>query len=196
MKSLVVIAPSSNPQFETVVQAAARAAVAALEAKGHDVTLVDLKGFSPVLTRLERRAYETEHPLVDEVVTRHAASVRATDALVFVYATSLAGLPAELKGWLDRVLVPGVSFILDDSRRVRRGLTHLDHLVGIAVYEATWLNTKRARDPGRRIIMRVLRGCGRLTLRTSWLPLYSTARADDVKVQQFVRRIEQGMAKL
>ncbi len=196
MKLLVVVAPSGNPRLETMVRAAARAAEDSLGAKGHHVTVVDLHGFSPVLTARERRAYETEQPLVDDVVARYAAAVKASDALLFVYATSLASLPPELKGWFDRVLVPGVSFILDESRRARRGLTNLDHLVGIAVYDSTWLDTKRVRDPGRRIIMRVLRGCGRLTLRTSWLPLYSAARADDARVQQFVSRIEKRMAKL
>ena len=37
----------------------------------------------------------------------------ATAALVFVYPTVTGGLPATLKGWLERVLVTGVAFELD-----------------------------------------------------------------------------------
>ena len=35
--------------------------------------------------------------------------VRWADALVFVYPTWWMGLPAILKGWLERVFVPGVA---------------------------------------------------------------------------------------
>ena len=43
--------------------------------------------------------------------------------LVFVYPTWWSGLPAILKGWLERVMVPGVGFVFDEQTgKVRPGL--------------------------------------------------------------------------
>jgi NAD(P)H dehydrogenase (quinone) len=39
------------------------------------------------------------------------------DTLIFVYPTWWYGLPAMIKGWLDRVLVPGVAFLMPDAHR-------------------------------------------------------------------------------
>lgn len=196
MKSLVVVAPSSDPRRHQLVQAAAATVSAALDTNGHDVTVFDLADFRPALSTSERRAYETDQPLIEEVTRSHAAVVTASSALVFVYGSTLSTLPPELKGWFDRVLVPGVSFFLDDSNRARRGLRHVDHLVGVAVYDATWWQSRRAGDPGRRIILRALRWCGRLTMRSSWVPLYSAADADDPTVDEWLRRLRRRMAKL
>jgi putative NADPH-quinone reductase len=196
MKSLVVVAPSSNRRHHELVQRAAGTASAALESRGHDVTLFDLVDFRPAMSTSERRAYETDEPLIDEVTRTHAAHVTASTALVFVYGTTLSSVPPELKGWFDRVLVPGVSFFLDDSNRARRGLRHVDHLVGVAVYDDTWWECRRGRDPGRRIILRALRSCGRLSMRCSWVPLYSAARADESEVEKWICRVEQRMGKL
>jgi hypothetical protein len=62
-------------------------------------------------------------------------SCSARRALVFVYPTWWSGLPAILKGWLERVLVPGVGFVLDErTNKVRPGLGQVRHLVGISTY--------------------------------------------------------------
>lgn len=45
-------------------------------------------------------------------LSRHAEALAWCDALIFVYPTWWQGLPAMLKGWLDRVLLPGIAFDL------------------------------------------------------------------------------------
>ena len=89
---------------------------AALAANGHTVHLLDLYalGFRAAMSADERRAYHGEQPIIDPLVAEHAALVRACEALVFVYPTWWSAMPAILKGWLERVLVPGVGF---DVRR-------------------------------------------------------------------------------
>jgi NAD(P)H dehydrogenase (quinone) len=41
---------------------------------------------------------------------------RWCDTLIFVYPTWWYGLPAMIKGWLDRVLVPGLAFLMPDGQ--------------------------------------------------------------------------------
>ncbi len=148
-----------------------------------------------MLSREERHAYHTDQPLIDDTAAQHADVMVSSDALVVVYATTLSMLPPAVKGWLERVLVPGVSFTIDDTGRARRGLG-LNWLIGISVYDDTWWATKRTFDNGRRIILRTLRSCGRLTLRTAWLPLYKAANADDARVAKFIRTVEAKLVRL
>lgn len=193
---LVVVAPSSDPELEDVVRAARDSAIRVLEGNGHRVSVLDLTGFDAALSTDERRAYLTATPLIDPITQRHADLVRSSDGLIVVYASKMSTLPPVMKGWLDRTLVPGVSFVLNDAGHVQRGLTRLDDLVGIAVYGEDWRTTKRHRDAGRRIILRNVRSCGRVGLRTTWLPFYEAHSADEARVAEFVARIERRMGKL
>ena len=116
MEVLVVCAHPHEDSFTHAVTAAARAG---FERAGHHVTTLDLYalGFAPAMSPAERRAYHGEQPLLDPMTAAHAALVRRADVLVFVYPTWWSGPPAILKGWLERVLVPGVAFRFDDARQ-------------------------------------------------------------------------------
>lgn len=99
-------------------------ALAGLAAAGHEVDLLDLyaERFDPVLTEDGRRHYH------DTAVNRHGledyvARLQAAEALVFQFPTWCFGAPAMLKGWFDRLLMPGVAFDLSDPANVRPMLT-------------------------------------------------------------------------
>ena len=65
------------------------------------------------------------------MVESHARLVKQADALVFVYPTWCWGLPAIMKGWIERVLVTGVAFRLDErSGRIKANLRHVRRIVG------------------------------------------------------------------
>jgi NAD(P)H dehydrogenase (quinone) len=168
-------------------------------AKHHMVTELDLtaEGFQPVMSTAERRAYESGAPLMDDVIARHSALVLEADLLVFVYPTTLSTLPPSLKGWLDRVLVPGVAFSLaPDSNKVLRGLDRVRHIVGISTYDESWFEVKRGNDNGRRTLLRVLRLCAGLRTRTSWVALYEAGGADNTRRQAFLARVERTVGRL
>ena len=192
----MLIAPDPNMQKNQILHRSAHAVDITLTTAGHTVRTIDLGTFSPVLTQLEMAAYVTDQPLIHEQTTEYAQAVLNCDALVFVYATTLSTLPPALKGWLDRVLVPGVSFTLDGSGGTKRGLAGLDWIIGISVYNDTWLATKRTYDKGRRILLRNLRLCARPGTRTKWLPLYSATTADEDRTATFISRVERQMSKL
>ncbi len=196
MRVLILSAPTPDARKDKIIQLIRDTAAGCLRTAGHTVTVLDLTTFCPVLSREEREAYTSERPLIDDTAAEHAEVLMSSDAVVVVYATTLSMLPPTLKGWLDRVLVPGVSFTIDESGRTRRGLLGLDWLIGISIYDDTWWSTKRTLDSGRRILLRNLRFCGRMTLRTAWLPLYGAASADEARVGRFVRRVERRMVRL
>lgn len=196
MNVLLVLA---HPSADSFNHACARAATAGLERAGHQVDTIDLyaDGFTTAMSRDERAAYDTDTPILDPQVADHAARLKRSDALVFVYPTWWSGLPAILKGWLERVMVPGVSFDFDPvSGKVRPALQHVRRIVGISTYGSPRRNVMLINDNGRRILTRALRlNCG-WRARTTWLGLYAMDTVTDADRRAFLARIETRMAEL
>jgi NAD(P)H dehydrogenase (quinone) len=196
---LHVLLVLAHPDPHSFNHACAAAAIAGLEGAGHSVDTIDLcaEHFTAAMTLTERLAYDTDQPIVDPQVADHAARLKRCDALVFVYPTWWSGLPAVLKGWLERVMVPGVSFEFDPvSGKVRPALQHVRRIVGISTYGSPRRNVRLINDNGRRIITRALRlNCG-WRARTTWLGLYAIDTATDADRRAFLNRVESTLAGL
>jgi putative NADPH-quinone reductase len=196
MQALIVVA---HPCDDSFTHAAAARAEAGLRAAGHAVEVVDLYAidFRVAMSPEERHAYHGDEPLIDEQTREHARLVDRAECLVFVYPTWWSGHPAVLKGWLERVMVPGVAFVFDDETgKIRPGLRHVRRLVGISSYGSRWWAVKLVNDNGRRTITRALRlSCGRRA-RTTWLGMYGIDTASDSDRRQFLDRVEAKMGQL
>jgi len=127
---------------------------------GHAVRRISLVAddFTPYMSTEERLCYHDEgsNILTDEV-RRSAEAIGWAEALLFAYPTVCFNPPARVKAWLDRVLLPGVAFGFDDAGRVAPRLTHIRRLGVITTTSHGRVATARARDGGRRMIMRALR---------------------------------------
>lgn len=196
MDVLVVVA---HPCHDSFTHAAAAAAMRGLKRRGHTVDLIDLyaDGFRAAMTLEERLAYETDEPILDRQVGDHAVRVQRCDLLVFVYPTWWSGLPALLKGWLERVMVPGVGFTFDETTgKVKPGLGHLRRIIGISTYGSPHRYVWLINDNGRRVLTRALRmSCG-IRTRTRWHALYAMDTASPSERQRFLARIERSMGAL
>ena len=191
--ALVVVA---HPCADSLTHAAAARAEAGLRAAGYDVTVLDLYalGFRAAMSTAEREAYHGDIPLLDPLAASHADLVRSAEALVFVYPTWWSGLPAILKGWLERVLVPGVGFVFDEDGKVRPGLSNVRHLIGVSTYGSPRAAVRTINDNGRRTISRALRmSCG-LRTRTKWLGLYAVDTSTDDERREFLASVERTLA--
>jgi NAD(P)H dehydrogenase (quinone) len=196
MNVLLVLA---HPCGDSYTHACADAATRGLSRAGHTVDAIDLyaQGFRAEMSLNERLAYESDDPILDPMVRDHASRVLPADAIVLVYPTWWSGLPAVLKGWLERVMVPGVGFTLDEStRKVRPGLARVRRIVGISTYGSRWAYVKLTNDNGRRIITRALRMSSGWRTRTTWLALYAIDTADSDQRREHLERIESRLAAL
>jgi NAD(P)H dehydrogenase (quinone) len=105
MKISVMLA---HPTPDSFNHAIAEAAVRALNGNGHEVAFHDLyvEKFDPLLpsNEIARAA-----PL-DAIVAAHCAEIAAADGIVIVHPNWWGQPPAILKGWVDRVLRPGVAY--------------------------------------------------------------------------------------
>jgi NAD(P)H-dependent FMN reductase len=195
MRAVVVL---THPREQSFTRAACDAAVRGLERAGHEVTFFDLyaMGFQPAMTNAEIVAYHSDEPILDPLVAQSAAALRAAQILVFVYPTWWSGLPAMLKGWLEKTVVPGVGFVFNKNHRVRPGLTHVRRIVGISTYGSPRAYVNAVNDNGRRTLMRALRLQTGLRLRSTWLPFYAIDTSTAEQRADFLARVESRMASL
>jgi putative NADPH-quinone reductase len=162
------------------------------------VTVLDLyaEGFRTAMSYDERVAYHGDRPILDPLVERHAEIVKQTEAMIFVYPTWWSTMPAILKGWLERVMVPGVGFVFDERHHVRRGLVNVRRVIGISTYGAPWMYVKAITDNGRRTLLRALRLNTALLTRGSWLALYKIDSRTPRQREVFLQRVERKMRSL
>jgi putative NADPH-quinone reductase len=199
MSGATAVLVVAHPCDDSYCRALADAAERGLVGNGAIVDRIDLyeAGFRAAMTRDERMAYETDDPILDPLVRDHARRIVAAETLVFVYPTWWAGPPAILKGWLERVMVPGVGFTFDErSGKVRPGLTQVRRIVGISTYGSPRWYVASITDGGRRIVTRALRmSCG-WRARTTWLALYALDTTTDDQRRRFLERVERKMGAL
>ncbi len=96
----------------------ARRAREVLAACGHTVVFHDLyaEGFNPVLSAPEMdRGFS-----FDEVVIAHGRELAASQGLVVIHPDWWGGPPAMLKGWIDRVMRPGVAYDHEGSEHLEK----------------------------------------------------------------------------
>jgi len=110
-----------HPRQDSFSAALRDAAVDVLTSSGHSVEMRDLyaEAFDPVLSAHQRGVYFDEAENV-RGVEDHVAALRQAEGLVLVYPTWWFGMPAMLKGWLDRVFVYGRTYT--GRQRYDRGL--------------------------------------------------------------------------
>ena len=143
----------------------------------------------------ERMAYETEQPLISDETRRHAELLRQADALIFVYPTWWSGLPAQLKGWLDRVFVLGVAFRFNKNGKIRPNLQNVRHIIGISTYGSPWRYVKLVNDNGRRTLTRAIRFSTGLRTRTMWFGLYALDTCSAVERRKFINDTTEKIVK-
>ncbi len=179
-----------HPLEESFHAGIMREAVAALKAKGHEVDLCDLyaEGFDPVLTAERRRNYHDVKKNRDGL-EEHVARLQAAEALVVQFPTWCFGLPAMLKGWFDRLLMPGVAFDISDPANVKPMLGHLRHIVGVSTYGRQRWVAMYVGDPPRKVITRYLPRLTSGRAKVQYHALYHMNVATQQQREGFIRRV-------
>ncbi|MEL6689738.1 MAG: NAD(P)H-dependent oxidoreductase [Pseudomonadota bacterium] len=154
MRALVVYCHPKEGSFNSAVR---DTVMGRLEHARVETRLRDLyaEGFQPVLTRDEWVGYEdtetNRKPVAD-----YCDDILWCDTLIFVYPTWWYGLPAMLKGWLDRVLLPDVAFHMPkaEGEIIKPGLHHIERLGVFTTCGASRWLTMFIGAPGKRTLMR------------------------------------------
>ena len=191
MRILVLYCHPVESSFNSALH---RTVVQTLSEQGHEVDDCDLyaEGFNPALSREELLVYQ------DTAQNRSATGpyierLLRAEGLVMVFPIWNFGLPAMLKGFIDRVFVPGVSFDMSDPRRIQPGLTHLRRVCGVTTYGVPRWKAMLLGDSARAT---VLKFCKRLTggrAAVTYDALYGMNTASPTELARFMQKIRTAM---
>ncbi len=190
MRCQIVFAHPLAESYSGMLAAAARRA---LERAGHDVVFTDLyrEGFDPVLTGAERDCYYLS-PEGNAGIAPYIEELRRAEGMVFVFPHWWFNMPAILKGYFDRVWVPGVAFRHAKHRgRIEPLLTNLRQVSVVTTYGASrWTVEFVMRNPTRRLFRTgLVRGCAG-NARFRLLAQYNMDRVSHDRRLRFIARVE------
>jgi len=165
-------------------------AVAALTAAGNQVEVRNLydEGFAPALTAEQRRQFYDETANLSGIED-HVGALRRAEALLLVYPTWWFGPPAMLKGWLDRVWVPGVAFRLGGAGELRPLLTNIRRIGVVTTYGSPHWRLWLVGWPDRRVVARGLRPLCARRCRLDWIALTCMDGSTAAKREAFLVRL-------
>jgi putative NADPH-quinone reductase len=197
MRLLVVFC---HPDPDSYGAAIFRTACQALREAGHELRIIDLyaEGFDPVFTREERRTYLTDTAQNIAGVAHHVEALQWAEGWVAIYPTWFYGLPAMLKGWLDRVWLPGVTFQVATAKKrtIRGELQNIRRFVGITTSGSPWWWLRVIGDPGRSLLMKGLRPLYARGCRMSWLQLHDMNHATAADREAFLAKVDRSLRLL
>lgn len=185
MRTLVLFAHPVEDSFSATLH---NLVVTTLRGQGWEVDDCNLykEHFSPILTAYERQVYHDEPDNI-EPVREYVERLRAAEALVLVFPVWIFGFPAILKGFFDRVCVPGVAFKLENGK-LSPNLTQIRKLAAVTTYGGDRLRAIAAGDPPRKMVTRSIRFyCQPAKLR--YLALYDMNHTTPLKREKFLRRV-------
>jgi putative NADPH-quinone reductase len=192
MRVLVIFAHPVETSYQAALH---KVVVENLRAAGHEVDDCDLyaENFNPVMSREERLNYHDE-VVCTKPVQGYVDRVRAAEALVLNFPVWNYGYPAIMKGFFDRVFLPGVSFQLKNGK-VRPHLHNIRKLAAVVTYGGDRFRTFIMGDAPKKSVKRALRGVIHPLARTRYIALHDLNRADEAKRARFMERVADEMRR-
>lgn len=182
-----------HPDPRSYGAALRQAAADALRGAGHQLREIDLygEGFDPVFSAAEKATYLSDTQQNIQGVAAHVEALRWAEGWVVVYPTWFYGAPAMLKGWLERVWLPGVSFRISKARQRTIGgeLSNIKLFIGITTSGSPWWWLKIIGDPGRSLFMKGLRPLYAKRCRMKWLQLFNMNHVTPAEREAFLARV-------
>lgn len=211
-----VLLVHAHPRKDSFCAALAEAAADAMRSAGHQVRVLSLHSCSdgePLrahLSAAEHGAYSTRRqlsrtdssyypPPAADVAPLVEAVCRA-DALVLCYPTWWMGFPAVLKGFFDRVLLPGVAFGLPcEGRRASPiglvpKLQHIQKVGVVSTYGCSRAVVGSCGDGARALITRYLLHLLHPRCTVSWHGLYAIDSTSAEERARFVSSVRASYA--
>jgi len=193
VRVLVLFAHPVETSFAAALHAKV---VEVLRARRHQVDDCDLyaEAFDPVMSQQDRIDYynvavnrRLAGPYVDRLL--------AADAIVFSFPVWNMGFPAILKGFVDKVFLPGVSFTLGEDGSFRPRLHNIKRLGVVCTYGGGRWRTIMMGDPPRRLLTRSMRRLCARGAACDYLAHYDMNHTGAERRAAFLRKVEARFSK-
>lgn len=186
MRVMVVYAHPVETSFNAAIYATV---TETLKQRGHEIDACDLyaENFPAIMSRADRLLYH-EIPANRALARPWIERLEAAEALVMVFPTWVFAPPAILKGFCEKVFVPGFAFELVDGK-VRGAMRHLKRVGGVSTYGGTRLRAFLAGDPPRKLLTRILRAYVGPAVPVSFMGCYDMNRIDEARGRAFLDKV-------
>ena len=194
MRTLVIYVHPVEGSFTSSVR---DAIIQYLPSQHHEVRVRDLyaENFDPFLSAIERSLHHTP-PTTRPELARDVEDLRWCEAIVFVYPTWWSGLPAMLKGWIDRTWMNEVAWALPlGANTIRPRLTNIRRLVAVTTHGSSKFVIALQGEPGKRTISRSIRLMCNRWCRARWIALYGLDKSKLEDRQKHLATIGQRVAR-
>jgi len=199
MKVLVV---SAHPNDESFLGTLRSSVLNQLTELGHDVHHHDLyaDNFNPVFTAHERLNHVGDiNTKLEELpeLKPYVQSLQWCDALVLVYPTWWGAQPAIMKGWIDRVFMNEVAWVLPEgAARIQPLLTNVRHLVVVTTHGSSKLVNSFQGESGKRIALRSIRLMFHPRVQTKWIGVYRLDQSDESRRNRAKKRVTRRLSRV
>jgi putative NADPH-quinone reductase len=172
-----------------------------LRARGDEVDALNLydEEFRAAMTRQERLDYHDIPGNLTPEIRPFVDRLRACDKIVFVHPVWNYGYPAILKGYFDRIFLPGVSFVLEggdepDKGKLVPAMKNIRKVAYITTYGGDRFRTWIMGDPPRRLAMRWAWITFGTRLPPKYLALYNMNGATPERLTEVIEKVKREMA--
>lgn len=188
MKSTVILAHPwhgsyNKVLFDTVINR--------LQSKGKDVNVIDLykDNFNPALTEKELSVY-MQGIALDEKVLKYQDMLKESDEIVFIFPIWWYGMPAILRGFIDKIMIDKFAFEADSKGKLHGKLTNIKRATLISTSEIpTWYMKYVAGDSIRRPFMSTtLKDVG--IHNSKWFNKGRVGSSTDASRKDFINKID------
>ena len=193
----------AHPVETSYNRALFNAVVDALQSKGHEVDALNLydEDFQAVMSRAERLDYHDVPGNLTALTKPYVDRIMSTEAMVFVHPVWNYGYPAILKGYFDRIFLPGVAFVLEggngesDKGKLRPNLKHIKKVAYVTTYGGDRFRTMVMGDPPRRLAMRWAWATFGTLMPPTYLALYDMNNQTEAGLKGFIDKVKRKMAR-
>ncbi|MBN1964525.1 MAG: NAD(P)H-dependent oxidoreductase [Anaerolineae bacterium] len=180
MRVMVII---DHPWPDSYNFALLRAVLAGLKTAGHteDVLDLDREGFDPVM-RAEELAIYTRGGCLDPKVRAYQQRIAQAEYLVFIFPVWWEVMPALLKGFFDKVFLPGWAFAEADAA------PRLTHIRGATVI-TTMAAPQAIHTSIESVVCKGILGfCG--VRRTEWINFLEVSKVSHEQRRAWLAQVE------
>ncbi|MFL9485292.1 NAD(P)H-dependent oxidoreductase [Chitinophagaceae bacterium LWZ2-11] len=137
MKTAIIF---NHPYSGSYCNAILESVIRGLQKAGHtiDVLHLDNEGFNPVMTAADLKGF-VESKAVDPKVLEYQQRLQDAGHLIFIFPIWWELMPAMTKGFIDKVIYPGIAYNNDRSGRIPRMVKAFEKVKGVTVI--TTMNT-------------------------------------------------------
>ncbi len=134
-----VVIVFNHPYHGSFCNAILEAVTTGLEKANHTVDLIhlDKDGFNPVMSASDLKAF-VNRSAVDPTVIEYGKRLENADHLIFIFPIWWELMPAMMKGFIDKVIFPGMVYDYSEKGMMKKKITRIQ---GVTVI--TTMNTPR-----------------------------------------------------